>query len=114
MLRITAYAERLGDDLELLIGTSLLTLSLRNPRLVACGSRQTWRWAPSRSLLLNILTNSYFILQPLLNYFRQTLLADAVIACDDTGITLLYPKVPPAFNLEDRSKGGQPKFMNRL
>jgi transposase len=58
-------------------------------------------WTPSRSLMLNILTNCHFILEPLLAYFKQTLLGDSIIGCDDTGLTLLYPKVPPDFDLKD-------------
>ncbi len=92
-----------GDKYDTSVATQIIThkygyfLTLYRLQNLFAGSG----WAPSRSLLLNILTNSYFILQPLLNYFRQTLLADVVIACDDTGITLLYPKVPPDFDLED-------------
>jgi hypothetical protein len=37
----------------------------------------------------------------LLAYFKRTLLGDSIIACDDTGVTLLYPKVPPEFDLSD-------------
>ena len=58
-------------------------------------------WTPSRSLMLNILTNCHFIIEPLLAYFKRTLLRDRIIACDDTGLTLLYPKVLPEFDLED-------------
>ena len=58
-------------------------------------------WTPSRSLMLNILTNCHFILEPLLAYFKKTLQQDRVIACDDTGVTLLYPKVLPEFDLDD-------------
>jgi len=58
-------------------------------------------WTPSRSTMLNILTNCYFIIQPLLAYFKQIVLTDPIVACDDTGVTLLYPKVPPDFDLSD-------------
>jgi transposase len=58
-------------------------------------------WTPSRSLMLNILINCFFIIEPLLAYFKQTLLGDSIIACDDTGVTLLYPKVIPEFDLSD-------------
>lgn len=58
-------------------------------------------WTPSRSLLLNILTNSFFVIEPLLACFKQKMLADEVIACDDTGMTLLYPKTLPGFDLND-------------
>ncbi|MEM7313747.1 MAG: transposase [Planctomycetota bacterium] len=58
-------------------------------------------WTPSRSLMLNILQGCYFIIEPLLNYFKEQLLTDRVIACDDTETTLLYPKVLPDFDLTD-------------
>jgi transposase len=58
-------------------------------------------WTPSRSTMLNILIGCHFIIEPLLAYFRQTLLSDSIVACDDTGVTLLYPKVPLDFDLSD-------------
>ena len=58
-------------------------------------------WTPSRSTLSNILTNCDYILEPLLAYFKQTLQQDSIVACDDTGLTLLYPKVPPDFDKTD-------------
>ena len=51
-------------------------------------------WTPSRSTMLNILTRCTFIIQPLLAYFKQVVLSDSIVACDDTGVTLLYPKEP--------------------
>ena len=38
---------------------------------------------------------------PLLQYFKRLLQNDSHVACDDTGTTLLYPKVPPEFDLSD-------------
>ena len=58
-------------------------------------------WTPSRSTMLNILTRCSFIVEPLLAYFKQAVLTDSIVACDDTGITLLYPKVPPDFDMSD-------------
>ena len=58
-------------------------------------------WTPGRSTLLNILTNCHFIVEPLLDYFKRTLQGDSIVACDDTGVTLLYPKVPPDFDTDD-------------
>ena len=58
-------------------------------------------WTPSRSTMLNILTQCFFIIEPLLAYFKRIVLTDPIVACDDTGITLLYPKVPPVFDLSD-------------
>ena len=58
-------------------------------------------WTPGRSTLLNILTNCHFIILPLLEFFRQQVLADTVVGCDDTGVTLLYPKNIPQLNLEN-------------
>jgi transposase len=58
-------------------------------------------WAPGRSTLINILAGAFFVIQPLLNYFKRTVQNDSVIGCDDTGVTLLYPKTLPAFDLDD-------------
>jgi beta-lactamase regulating signal transducer with metallopeptidase domain len=43
--------------------------------------------------MLNILVNCFFVIEPLLEYFKRTLQKDTVIGCDDTGVTFLYPKV---------------------
>ncbi len=58
-------------------------------------------WTPSRSTMLNILKRCHFILEPLLNYFKDVVLTDSSVACDDTGVTLLYPKEPPDFSAID-------------
>lgn len=58
-------------------------------------------WTPARSTLLNILTNCHFVIEPLLAYFSREVLRDEVIGCDDTSVTLLYPKELPEFNLDD-------------
>lgn len=58
-------------------------------------------WAPGRSTLINILAGSFFVIQPLLEHFKRTVQNDSVIGCDDTGVTLLYPKTLPNFDLDD-------------
>jgi transposase len=58
-------------------------------------------WVPSRSTQGNILANAFEIVRPLLDFFTSTLQTDDVIGCDDTGVTLLYPKTLPAFDLSD-------------
>ena len=58
-------------------------------------------WTPARSTLLNILAGCDFILQPLISYFQRTLQTDSIIACDDTGLTLLYPRTETEFDLSD-------------
>jgi len=58
-------------------------------------------WAPGRSTLINILAGSFFVLEPLLDYFKQTVQNDSVIGCDDTSVTLLYPKTLPIFDLNN-------------
>lgn len=58
-------------------------------------------WSPGRSTLLNILTGCYFIIEPLLAYFKRTVQSDPVVGCDDTSVTLLYPKTLPQFDLDD-------------
>ena len=58
-------------------------------------------WTPARSTMLNILINCSFIIEPLLAYFKQQLQQDSIVACDDTGVTLLYPKGPPDIDSGD-------------
>jgi len=92
-----------GDKYDTSVATQIIThkyayfLTLYRLQNLFAGSG----WTPSRSLMLNILANCFFIIEPLLNYFKRTLLEDRIIGCDDTGITLLYPKVPPDFDLSD-------------
>jgi transposase len=92
-----------GDKYDPSIATQIIThkyayfLTLYRLQNMFAGSG----WAPSRSLMLNILINSFEIIAPLLAYFKRTLQGDSIVACDDTGIKLLYPKVPPAFDLDD-------------
>ena len=92
-----------GDKYDTSVATQIIThkyayfLTLYRLQNMFAGSG----WAPSRSLMLNILINCAMIIEPLLAYFKRTLQGDSIVACDDTGIKLLYPKVPPAFDLND-------------
>jgi transposase len=58
-------------------------------------------WTPSRSTQCNILARAHFVVEPLLAYFRRTVMADAVVGCDDTSVTLLYPKKMPPLDPSD-------------
>jgi transposase len=58
-------------------------------------------WTPLRSTQCNILANVYFIIGPLLEFFRRTVQSDSAVGCDDTGVTLLYPKTIPKFDVND-------------
>ena len=58
-------------------------------------------WTPSRSTQCNILANVHFIIGPLLEFFRRTVQSDSAVGCDDTGVTLLYPKTIPKFDVND-------------
>jgi len=58
-------------------------------------------WVPSRSTQCNILANTFEIIEPLLGFFTNTLQGDDIVGCDDTGVTLLYPKTLPAFDMDD-------------
>ena len=58
-------------------------------------------WTPSRSTQLNILTAAAFVVEPLLEFFKRTLQSDPWIGCDDTSLTLLYPKTLPQLDLND-------------
>ena len=92
-----------GDKYDTSVATQIIThkyayfLTLYRLQNMFAGSG----WAPSRSLMLNILINCAMIIEPLLAYFKRTLQGDSIVACDDTGIKLLYPKVPPDFDLDD-------------
>lgn len=55
----------------------------------------SYGWTPSRSTLLNILTAAATLIRPLAAYFADTVRSDSVIGTDDTGVTLLLPKVIP-------------------
>jgi transposase len=58
-------------------------------------------WTPLRSTQCNILANVHFIIGPLLEFFRRTVQSDSAVGCDDTGVTLLYPKTIPKFDVND-------------
>ena len=58
-------------------------------------------WTPGRSTLLNILSGCAVVLAPLLEFFKRTVQQDSVIGCDDTSVTLLYPKNIPKLNPDD-------------
>jgi transposase len=59
-------------------------------RFAACG------WTPSRSTLLNVVTASEFVLQPLAQYYRDLLGEIDLLGCDETPVTLIVPpQLPP-------------------
>ena len=43
----------------------------------------------------------FFIIEPLLEFFKRTVQSDSAVGCDDTGVTLLYPKTIPKLDLAD-------------
>ncbi|MCH8048220.1 MAG: IS66 family transposase [Planctomycetes bacterium] len=49
-------------------------------------------WTPSRSTLLNILKASAFVLRPLCEHIKRTVLATDILGTDDTSVTLLVPR----------------------
>jgi transposase len=53
-------------------------------------------WVPHRSTLLNIKTAAAELVEPLVRFFADEVRRDAVVGTDDTGVTLLLPKVLPA------------------
>lgn len=72
-------------------------------------------WVPSRSTQCNILANVFEIVEPLLDFFKSTLQTDGIIGCDDTSVTLLYPKTLPTFDLSDpRQRRIQEVFQESL
>jgi transposase len=62
-------------------------------------------WTPSRSTLLNLLVAAAFVLEPLVAYIRQRVLASPIIGTDDTRTTLLLPRsIPPPIPGDARSE----------
>jgi transposase len=58
-------------------------------------------WTPSRSTLLNIVTASEFVLQPLVQYYHDLLGTIGVLGCDETPLTLIVPPQLPALDPQD-------------
>ena len=53
-------------------------------------------WVPARSTLLNLLVASAFVIRPLAEYCKQTVINSGRLGTDDTPVTLLLPKnIPP-------------------
>lgn len=58
-------------------------------------------WVPARSTQCHLLAQTHFVLEPLLDEFKRQVQNDSVVGTDETRLTLLYPKVLPAFDLTD-------------
>lgn len=58
-------------------------------------------WTPSRSTQCNILSGAYFVIESLLEFFKDQVQTDPVVGTDETRVTLLYPKELPQFDLQD-------------
>lgn len=58
-------------------------------------------WAPHRSTLLNIKTAAAELVEPLVDFFADEVRRDEVIGSDDTGVTLLLPRVLPPIDPTD-------------
>jgi transposase len=53
-------------------------------------------WIPSRSTLLNIVTQVVFVVAPLVEYMKRLVQRDVGVGIDDTGCRMLLPRTPPA------------------
>jgi transposase len=58
-------------------------------------------WTPSRSTLLNIVTASEFVLQPLVQYYHSLLGKIDLLGCDETPVTLIVPPQLTALDPQD-------------
>lgn len=58
-------------------------------------------WTPSRSTLLNLVTATEFVLQPLVDHYRSLLKHVSVLQCDETPVTLIVPPSLPALDPDD-------------
>jgi transposase len=52
-------------------------------------------WTPARSTLLNVQRSAAELLPPLMDYYRDVLLAGGLIGTDETRVTLLLPETIP-------------------
>lgn len=52
-------------------------------------------WTPARSTLLNILEASAFVMEPLADFFKATIIDSPILGTDETHVTLLLPKDIP-------------------
>jgi transposase len=52
-------------------------------------------WTPARSTLLNILVAAAFVIRPVAEFFKQTVLGSSILGTDDTRVTLLLPQTIP-------------------
>jgi transposase len=58
-------------------------------------------WTPSRSTLVNLVTASEFVLEPLAQYYRDLLGTIEVLGCDETPVTLITPPQLPQLDPQD-------------
>lgn len=58
-------------------------------------------WTPSRSTLVNLVTASEFVLQPLVQYYRDLLANIDLLGCDETPVTLITPPQLPQLDPQD-------------
>ncbi len=58
-------------------------------------------WTPSRSTLLNLVTATEFVPQPLVDHYRSLLKQVSVLQCDETPVTLIVPPSLPALDPDD-------------
>jgi len=58
-------------------------------------------WSPSRSTLLNLVTASEFVLQPLVGYYRNLISLVDMLGCDETPVTLIVPPQLPELDPRD-------------
>ena len=68
-------------------------------------------WTPGRSTLLNILTGCFFVIEPLLAYFKRTLPKRLRDWLRRHGVTLLYPKRSRNSTSTIRNSGGFTKCL---
>ncbi len=58
-------------------------------------------WTPSRSTLLNLVTASEFVVQPLAQYYRDLIGEIDLLGCDETPVTLIVPPQLPQLDAQD-------------
>lgn len=72
-------------------------------------------WSPGRSTLLNLLVASAAVFRPLIEYFRQVVIASGILGTDETRTTLLLPKnIPPPVAGDQKSQRMHEVFQEAL
>lgn len=93
--RVPALVEGNRFDISVAVSVILWKYSYHLPLYRQQDLLAASGWTPSRSTLANLLAASDELLLPFVDFVRDAALADGLVACDDTTVTLITPPFPP-------------------